>query len=102
MKLMTQKLRNEFPLLYETSDKDPKDVRIIAKFFCTWSNWTWFATEFDGKDTFFGYVRGFENELGYFSLAELGSIEGPFGLTIERDLHFGKHTLAEIMNQDTI
>ncbi len=27
-------------------------------------------------------------ELGYVSLAELQSVRGPFGLQVERDLHF--------------
>jgi len=27
------------------------------------SSWTWYAMEFDGVDTFFGLVNGFEEEL---------------------------------------
>ena len=37
---------------------------------------------------FYGLVEGFETEWGYFSLDELESVNGPFGLKIERDLHF--------------
>jgi len=37
---------------------------------------------------FFGYVEGFSSEWGYFSLTELASVKGPFGLKIERDLHW--------------
>jgi Protein of unknown function (DUF2958) len=62
-----------------------------SKFFCPWSDWTWFATEGDpqGDDfIFFGYVIGFEEEWGYFSLTELESVRGPGGLTIERDIYF--------------
>ena len=44
-------------------------------------------------------LEGLENELGYFSLKELESLKGPFGLTIERDLFFGKYTLAEVMER---
>ena len=97
MKLLTKELRTKFPQLYSTSNKKPEDVKVIAKFFCPWNSWTWFATEFDGKDIFFGYVKGFENELGNFSLSELEGIKR-FGLGIERDLYFGEHTLAEVMN----
>ena len=61
---------------------------VYLKLFTPDSNWTWFATEFDGKDTFFGLVDGLERELGYFNLSELESIKGPLGLPIERDLHF--------------
>ena len=101
MKLLTQELRQKFPKLYSQEKKDPKDVKIIAKFFCPWNGWTWYATEFDGKDRFFGYVRGNDNELGYFSLSELQSIKGQWDLTIERDLYFGEnHTLAEVMAKD--
>jgi hypothetical protein len=31
------------------------------------SSWTWYSTEFDGEDLFFGLVVGFETELGYFN-----------------------------------
>jgi hypothetical protein len=101
MKLMTKRLEKLFPPLYATEGKDPKDIKIIAKFFTPWSNWRWYATEYDPqKRIFFGYVRGLENELGYFSLDELESVKGPFGLTIERDLYFSfNHTLAEAMEK---
>ena len=39
-------------------------------------------------------MRGFENELGYFTLKELEEIKIT-GLGVERDLYFGSHTLAE-------
>jgi len=42
---------------------------------------------------------GFENELGYFSLKEMESIKGPWGLGIERDLYFGEHTLKEAIDR---
>ena len=99
MKLLTQELLKEFPKLNETSTMDVDKVKIIAKFFCPWNQWTWYATEFDGKDLFFGYVRGNFNELGYFALSELKSINGLFGLRIERDMYFGEHTLEEAMNK---
>ena len=100
MKLMTNELEKTFPPIYSNEEKDPKDVLIIAKFFCPWNIWTWYATEFDLQTgQFFGFVRGLDDELGYFSLEELESIRGPVGLTIERDLYFGVHTLAEAMEK---
>jgi len=99
MKLLTQELKREFPKLGKTDGKDPGQIRVIAKFFDPCSQWTWYATEFDGKDTFFGFVRGIENELGTFSLSELESVRSLFSLGIERDLYFGKHTLAEVMEK---
>ena len=94
MKLMTADLRIQLPQLYSQEEVD--DPKAIAKFFTPDSNWTWYATEFDGKDTFFGLVDGFEKELGYFSLKELESIRGAFGLPIERDLWFEPTPLSEI------
>lgn len=99
MKLLTKELRQRFPKLYSQESKEPKDVKIIAKFFCPWNQWTWYASEFDGEDIFFGYVRGLENELGNFSLSELEGVKGRGGLGIERDLYFGNHTLAEVMEK---
>lgn len=100
MELMTKELEELFPKLYATEDKKPNEVKIIAKFFDPTSQWTWYATEYDPKEKiFFGYVRGFENELGYFTLDELESVKGPLGVGIERDLHFGEHTLEEVMQK---
>ena len=46
--------------------------------------------------TFFGFVVGHFPELGYFSLSELQSVRGPWGLPIERDLHFKPRPLKDI------
>ena len=60
---------------------------------------TWYASEFDGEDIFFGLVIGLEIELGYFSLSELKSVKGPLGLPIESDLHYDSLTLRELMKK---
>jgi hypothetical protein len=57
---------------------------------------TWYASEFDGHDIFFGLVIGFEMELGYFSLSELSSVHGGLGLPIERDRYFTPTSLQEL------
>ena len=44
--------------------------------------------EYDGEDLCFGYVEGFENELGYFTLSELQANRGKLGCSIERDRYF--------------
>jgi len=54
------------------------------------------ATEFDGKDIFFGLVDGHEKELGYFSLTELEKVRGKMNLPIERDLYFKPTMLEEL------
>ena len=45
---------------------------------------------------FFGLVDGHCKEIGYFSLSELESVNGPMGLPIERDLFWQPKTLEEI------
>ena len=94
MELLPREIRKRLPKLGET--ENIKDPIARVKFFAPWSNWTWYAVEFDGEDTFFGLVFGFERELGYFSLKELESIRGPMGLRIERDLHFEPAPLSRL------
>lgn len=97
MKLLTQELRGQLPRLYATENDD--DPLILCKFFTPWTSWTWYVTEFDQKDTFFGLVDGHFVELGYFSLSELESVTGPFGLKVERDLYFKPCRLSEVKEQ---
>lgn len=97
MKLLTKEVLEKLPKLYSQEEKGLEAVAVV-KFFTPDSNWTWYATEFDGEDTFFGLVDGFEKELGYFSLSELQSVKGALGLPIERDMYFKPKTLKELMN----
>lgn len=94
MELLTKELREKLPKLYAT--ENVKDPIAQVKFFTPWSSWTWYATEYDGEDTFFGLVYGFERELGYSSLSELEKTRGPMGLRIERDLYFTPKPLSEL------
>ena len=89
MELLTEEIRKEFKEIGSQDGKDFGEHICIVKFFDPTGSWTWYATEFDGKDIFFGLVDGFELEWGSFSLTELKSIKGMFGLGIERDLYGG-------------
>jgi len=93
--LLDPESRERLPELYSGEDKG-LDALAQVKFFTPDSNWTWFASEFDGEDSFFGLVVGFEIELGYFSLSELQSVRGTWGLAIERDLYYEPKTLREL------
>jgi len=96
--MLTKDIKSKLPELYTTENIPTEDKRIIVKFFCPWSNWTWFAVEGQEKDgdfIFFGLVHGHEKEWGYFSLNELVKVRGPGGLRIERDYHFGMPTVSE-------
>jgi hypothetical protein len=95
MELMPKGIRENLPALYAQEKLGGKAV-VHVKYFTPDGSWTWWATEFDGEDTFFGLVEGHVRELGYFSLSELREARGPMGLPIERDLHWRPQTLQEI------
>ncbi len=100
MQLLTAQLRAQLPALYEQEKNE--NQRVFCKFFSPWSDWTWFVTEGgqSGDDfIFFGYVIGFEEEWGYFSLSELESVRGPGALTVERDLNFRPGSFTEVLTQ---
>jgi len=96
-KLLPDEIRERLPKLYETEEIGLLAVAIV-KFFSPDGGWTWYASEFDGEDIFFGLVDGFETELGYFSLSELQEIRGSLGLPIERDLYYQPKTLKALID----
>ena len=96
--LLPDDIRAKLPKLYET-DGQGMDAQALVKYFLPGTQWTWYATEFDGKETFFGLVVGFEAELGYFTLTDLQDARGAFDLPMERDLYFDPTTLGELKRQ---
>ena len=89
MELLPASTRKVLPPFYDQEKSE--DPIVYLKLFTPDSNWTWYVTEGseeDGDFIFFGYVCGFEEEWGYFSLSELETVRGPWGLPIERDLFF--------------
>ncbi len=87
--------REKLPVLYANEEKG-LDALALVKFFTPDSSWTWYASEFEGEDIFFGLVIGLAIEFGYFSLSELQSVTGPLGLPIERDLFFEPKSLRDL------
>ena len=98
MKLLTDRLKKTLPTIGSQEHKNLNAI-VYIKCFTPWSNWTWYVTEFDGKDLCFGLVIGFEREIGYFLLSELESISGPFGLKVERDIYFKPKTINQILSE---
>lgn len=96
MELLTKEIRGKLPRLGATENIPTAEKICVVKYFQPWGSWTWYAVEFDCKDIFFGLVDGFELEWGSFSLSELQSVNGPFGLAIERDLYFGMPKMKDI------
>jgi hypothetical protein len=100
-RLMTAGLRKQLPNLY-AQDSLGDDAVAYARYFSLSSPWEWFATEFDGEDTFFGLVNGFEPEFGYFSLSEMERmrIKELAGIpAIERDLYFTPEPVGQILKR---
>jgi len=98
MKLLTKEILERFAKV--GSQESVADPIIICKFFNPTGAGTWYATEYDPeRKEFFGFVSIFgddNDELGYFSLDELESYVGTFGLGIERDLHFTEKPLSAV------
>lgn len=96
--LLTQDIKNKLPSLYAQDGKGDNAIAYV-KFFSPISDWTWYATEFDGEDTFFGLVVGHFPELGYFSLGELESLEVNGMPAVERDMYWSPMTIGEIKKE---
>jgi hypothetical protein len=84
----TQEELATLPRLYATEGVPAKDKPIYLHFFL--SACDWYAAEFDGEDTFFGFAilnSDHQNsEWGYFSLQELAAIKVSGWLEVDRDL----------------
>ena len=96
MELIPEELLNKIPDLYETE----RSINPIChiKLFTPDSIFTWYIIEISKEDkhTCYGLVKGFESELGYFSLKELETIKGNLGLRVERDISFSPTALGII------
>lgn len=83
---MLNGMSTKIPKLHETEGTPSEEKLIYYHFFIGDSHW--YAAEFDGKDTFFGYVTlnaDHQNaEWGYFSLSELKEVQiGPLCVIID-------------------
>lgn len=106
MKLITKALEKKFEQVGDQSLEE--NPLIIAKFFSPVGGATWYASEYDPKTKIcFGYVKdlvpsenGMFDEWGSFSIDELESVQLPFGLKIERDIHFSEIRFNELMQKN--
>ena len=99
MKLLTKKLLARFAKIGR--QEDSTDPIVVAKFFNPAGAGTWYATGYDPETKeFFGFVSIFgdyNDEWGPFSLTELESYRGKFGLGIERDLYFDEKRISKVV-----
>ena len=75
-----------------------QDFVPVCKLFLPWAAATWLLTEMSDDGLAFGLSDlGFGSpELGYISMDEIYSVQGPGGLRVEQDLHWtAKHSLSE-------
>lgn len=99
MRLLPDELRAEIPALYSQENIKTQEKTVYARFFFPAVDWTWFVLE--GKQepddfVFFGFVIGYVEEWGYFTLNELEHINIE-GLTVERDLHFEPGKFCDVI-----
>ncbi len=103
MKLLTKEVLKKLPALYATENVAFDDKIAVVKFFNPCGAGTWYAVEYDPVEKlFFGFVSIHGpgcDEWGYFSLEELESIKLPFGLGIERDVHFKPTNVFECIDK---
>lgn len=99
MLLLSDDLIKKIPPLYSTENE--KDPLIQCRFYIEDNIWSWYVIEFDlEQGIFFGYVCGFEKELGYFSLKELESVKTEsLEIEIIRDKDFKVKKLSEIKKE---
>jgi hypothetical protein len=95
MVLLTKDVESKLPALY-SQEHNPEPMALV-RFYDSLGDWSWYASEYDGKDLFFGLVLGFERELGYFSLSEFEQVNRDAGYErIKRDPDFKPTKLSEI------
>jgi hypothetical protein len=101
MQLLPDELRASIPKLYSQEKVSMQEKTVHAKFFFPAADWTWFVTEGEqeGDDfVFFGFVKGFEEEWGYFTLKELENINVEH-LRVKRDLYFMPGKFCDVITQ---
>jgi hypothetical protein len=97
LKLLTESIKKKLIDNYTKQD-GTKSFKAVVKLFNPSGTGRWFLSELNPNDNVAFGLCCFEfEELGYVSLEELKSLKTPFGLGIERDLHFkpNKKTLDE-------
>jgi hypothetical protein len=106
----TKSALTKIPRLYETEGVEAKDKLIYLHFFVGGSDW--YIAEFDGEDTFFGFVclNGWTDcaEWGYISFKELKElkVEAPVSLNgqralipleVDRDLYWKPKKASDVL-----
>jgi len=97
MKLLTKEIKVKAQKQYEQGTD--MEQMVVAKYFDPTGTWKWYLMNMDkDEDYCWGIVKGFEVEMGSFSMKELENIQLPYYLGIERDISFTPMKAKEVWN----
>jgi hypothetical protein len=104
MKIMTKEIEKAFAKQGYTGKLSADKIKIVCKLFNPVGAQTWYLYEKEDNDVFWCFANlgdPVNAECGTVSLSELMSLRLPFGLKIERDMHFpvSKVTLKEVQDK---
>ena len=95
MKLLTNAIKEKAQKQFD--DGSDMEQMVIAKYFDPMGDWKWFLMNMDkDEDYCWGIVKGFEVEMGSFSLAEL---KEALGRRLQRDLYFEPMKAKDVWEQ---
>ena len=102
---MTKQLEAKLPKFGGIAEVE--NPTVVAHFFNPCGAGDWYVLEGERQDNgdviFYGYVKSMISpmfdEFGTFTLSELEGLELPFGLGIERDIHWSERTLNELLKE---
>ena len=101
MDIFPRELRESVPPLH--SQEGVSDPIVYLKFRSPDSIWAWYVSEGSPEDDdfiFFGFVIGFDQEWGYFTLSELTDARGPSGRPVERDPQFEAGCFSRVVAKE--
>jgi len=91
MKIITKPIEKAFAKQGHTGNMSAKDIKIVMKLFNPAGAGTWYLYEKEDDDIYWCFANLGDPmcaECGTVSMQELMSLRLPFGLKIERDMHF--------------
>lgn len=97
--LMTDDISKGIPSLREQENNYP-NYKSYVRYIGTLGGlqeWVWYVLEYKKEGQFcFGFVQGWEDEFGYFSIDEFEALNRKYGLPIiQRDVHFKPSSLKK-------
>ncbi len=105
--LLPAELREKIPRLGTNSEVPLDEMVVYTKFYDPTSRWRWYVLQFDGENTFYGFVLTTNHALaGQFTLTELEGLRyrhhtlGEVG--VERDTYFRPLTVKELRELEPV